>query len=62
MDKEMKRGGKFTREKDQAGMRTGLNNGGVLININFVGESEGKISVCESSKVVGLKSLCKENQ
>lgn len=42
----MKRGGQFTREKDQAGMKAGLNDGGVLIGINFVGESEGKISVC----------------
>lgn len=62
---EMKRGGQFTRERDQAGMagmRAGLNDGGVLIVINFVGDSERKISICKSSKIAGLKSLCKENQ
>lgn len=55
MDVEMKRGGQLSREKDKAGMRAGLNDGGVLVVTNFVDESEGKVNVCESRQRVGLK-------
>ena len=51
----MKRGGQLSREKDKAGMRAGLNDGGVLVVTNFVDESEGKVNVCESRQRVGLK-------